>query len=427
MKIFKIVLAIGLVVLFGGCVSSTSSPKPQSPSKKTFAQEDAYILFALRAEQLKDYASASDMFKTLWQKSKKTEYLYRSYKNELLTHKYKDVLKRVDADLVDMPDDIELLRVKVFALLGTKENKQALILAKELASKTKKIDDYILVADIYIEQKDYEKAVKYLHNAYMQENYNELLLDKMAVVLYIKLDKKKDAIEYLETHSKINGCSKRVCKRLLVFYANMNDMDGLLSTYLRFYEMKKSDELAKRIIQIYDYKKEYLKLMSFLEESSSNDEVLLQIYINFKHYKKASKLAQKLYEESGDLDKLGQSAIFEYEGADDKKDKKLQKRVIKKLKEVVSVEKKPLYLNYLGYLMIDNSIDVKEGIEYVKEALKENEDSAYYLDSLAWGYYKLGKCKKASQIINKANKLEGGDDPEVLEHIKIINRCKKRR
>jgi lipopolysaccharide biosynthesis regulator YciM len=207
----------------------------------------------------------------------------------------------------------------------------------------------------------------------------------------------------------------------------MNDMDGLLSTYLRFYEMKKSDELAKRIIQIYDYKKEYLKLMSFLEESSSNDEVLLQIYINFKHYKKASKLAQKLYEESGDLDKLGQSAIFEYEGADDKKDKKLQKRVIKKLKEVVSVEKKPLYLNYLGYLMIDNSIDVKEGIEYVKEALKENEDSAYYLDSLAWGYYKLGKCKKASQIINKANKLEGGDDPEVLEHIKIINRCKKRR
>ena len=426
MKIFKIVLAIGLVVLFGGCVGSTASPKPKSPSKKTFAQEDVYILFALRAEQLKDYASASDMFKTLWQKSKKTEYLYRSYKNELLTHKYKDVLKRVDADLVDMPEDLKLFRVKVFALLGLKEYEKALKLAMELVKGTKEIDDYILVAEIYVEQKNYDMAVKYLESAYRQD-YNETLLDKLALILYIKLDRKKDAIAYLETHSRINGCSEKICKRLLSFYSNQNDVDGILSIYLRLYEMKKSDELAKRIIQVYNYKKDYIQLMSFLERTSSDDEVLLQIYINFKNYKKASKLAQKLYDKDGDIGKLGQSAIFEYESSEDKNDKKMQQRVIKKLKKVVKEQKIPLYLNYLGYLLIDHSIDVKAGISYVKEALEIDENSAFYLDSLAWGYYKLGKCQKASQIINKANKLEGGDDPEVLEHIKIINRCKKRR
>jgi lipopolysaccharide biosynthesis regulator YciM len=325
-----------------------------------------------------------------------------------------------------MPKDLKLFRVKVFALLGLKEYEKALKLAMELVKGTKEVDDYILVAEIYVEQKNYDMAVKYLESAYRQD-YNETLLDKLALILYIKLDRKKDAIAYLETHSRINGCSEKICKRLLTFYSNQNDVDGILSIYLRLYEMKKSDELAKRIIQVYNYKKDYIQLMSFLERTSSDDEVLLQIYINFKNYKKASKLAQKLYDEGGDVGKLGQSAIFEYESSEDKNDKKMQQRVIKKLKKVVKEQKIPLYLNYLGYLLIDHSIDVKAGISYVKEALEIDENSAFYLDSLAWGYYKLGKCQKASQIINKANKLEGGDDPEVLEHIKIINRCKKRR
>ncbi|NPA59237.1 MAG: hypothetical protein GXO30_02055, partial [Epsilonproteobacteria bacterium] len=129
----------------------------------------------------------------------------------------------------------------------------------------------------------------------------------------------------------------------------------------------------------------------------------------------------------GEIEKLGQSAIFEYESYEDKNDKAMQKKIIKKLKKVIMLKKIPLYLNYLGYLLIDHSIDVKKGISYVKEALKQDESSAFYLDSLAWGYYKLGQCKKASTIILKANSLEGGNDPEVLEHIKIINRCKKRK
>ena len=424
MKIYKIVLSIFFAVVFGGCVNTSPSPKAPSPSQKAFAQEDTYILFALRAEELKDYNSASSMFYTLWEKSKKKEYLYRSFKDELLTHKYNDVLTKVDKHLKDMPDDLKLLRVRVFALLGLKENKKALKNAIQLAKGTKKTQDYILVAQIYTRQKRYDEAVGYLEEVY-KKDYNETILDQLSLILYLNLDKKDDAISRLETHLKINGCSEKICKRLLVFYSDKNDVDGILSIYLRLYEMKKSDELAKRIIQIYNYKKEYIKLMRFLEKTSANDDVLLQIYINFKNYKKASKLAQKLYDESGDISKLGQSAIFEYESYKDKNDKKMQERVIKKLKKVVTEQKIPLYLNYLGYLLIDHKIDVKTGMKYVKDALKYDEDSAFYLDSLAWGYYRLGECKKASLIINKANKLEGGDDPEVLEHIKIINRCKK--
>lgn len=167
--------------------------------------------------------------------------------------------------------------------------------------------------------------------------------------------------------------------------------------------------------------------MSFLQSSSSDDELLLQVYINAKNYKKASAIAEKLYFETDDINYLGQSAIFEYESHENKNDKKMQKRVIDKLKKVASIEKRPLYLNYLGYLMIDHSIDIKGGMRYVREALKIEPNSAYYLDSLAWGYYRLGNCKKATQIINKVKKLDGGDDPEVLNHVKAIEKCKNKK
>ena len=90
------------------------------------------------------------------------------------------------------------------------------------------------------------------------------------------------------------------------------------------------------------------------------------------------------------------------------------------------IEKKPdktLYLNYLGYILIDHNIDVKKGMDYVKKALKNEPNSAYYLDSLAWGYYKLGNCKRADAIMQKVVALGEGDQPEVKEHIEMIKKC----
>lgn len=59
-------------------------------------------------------------------------------------------------------------------------------------------------------------------------------------------------------------------------------------------------------------------------------------------------------------------------------------------------------LNYLGYLYIDKNIDIETGINLVKRALKINKNNPYYLDSLGWGYYKLGEYKKAEIYLKKA-------------------------
>jgi tetratricopeptide (TPR) repeat protein len=158
-----------------------------------------------------------------------------------------------------------------------------------------------------------------------------------------------------------------------------------------------------------------------LEENKGVDDgLLLQLYLSAKNYKKAYLLANLLYKETGEIDYLGQSAIFEYDNHHNKNNRKMQKQVIKKLEKVVKSEENPLYLNYLGYLLIDHNIDIKGGMKYIKRALKLEPNSAFYLDSLAWGYYKLGAYKKAYHIIKKATKLKDGDNKEVLEHFKKI-------
>lgn len=392
--------------------------------EKIFENEDLYIMFALRAEEIKDYNASSSIFNTLYKESNKDEYFYRSLQNDLAADENYRALTRINDVISEKIENFALVRLKIIALMKLNRIDESRELAIKLVEKSKEIDDYLLVSEIYVKDKEFDLAVKYLESAYIKD-FNEKILDKMAIVLYVNLQRKKDAIAQLETHSRVRGCSKLICARLIGFYSNENNIDGLLSTYLRIYKIDSNSEIAKKIVQIYGYKKDYLNMMNFLVESKTDDELLLQLYVQLKKYKEASILSERLYKDGADIVYLGQSAIFEYESSSDKNDKNMQKSVVNKLEEVIKVIKDGLYLNYLGYLLIDHEIDVKKGMSYVEQALKIEANSAYYLDSLAWGYYKLGKCNKAKEIINRVAKMKGNDNPEVIKHIKMIKNCKK--
>ncbi|QOY55501.1 hypothetical protein HUE87_04505 [Candidatus Sulfurimonas marisnigri] len=411
-----------LLTILSGCGARPSAEI--KGHEKIFENEDLYIMFALRAEQIKDYNASSSIFNTLYKESNKDEYFYRSVQNDLAAGENYRAIARIDKVISEEIENFALVRLKIIALIKLDRIDEAKELAIKLVEKSKEIDDYLLVSEIYVKEKEFDLAVKYLESAYIKD-FNEKILDKIAIVLYVNLQRKKDAIAQLESHSRIRGCTKLICARLIGFYSNENNIDGLLSTYLRVYKIDSNKEIAKKIVQIYGYKKEYLNMMNFLVESKTDNELLLQLFIQLKEYKKASLLAEKLYKEGADIAYLGQSAIFEYESSSDKNDKKMQKSIIRKLEDVIKIRNEGLYLNYLGYLLIDHEIDVEKGIYYVKEALKIEANSAYYLDSLAWGYYKLGKCKRAKKIIDKVAKMKGNDNPEVIKHIKMIKNCKK--
>ncbi len=115
--------------------------------------------------------------------------------------------------------------------------------------------------------------------------------------------------------------------------------------------------------------------------------------------------------------------MLEFEMAKDKKT--VIKSVVKKFEDVLTVLDNHVYQNYLGYILIDLDIDVKKGLKYVKKALEKAPNNLAYIDSLAWGQYKLNECKEALINIKKVVDGAGLDDIEIKTHWNKIKECNK--
>ena len=412
---------LALVLLFSAC----SSHKIDHPTNlKSFEDEDRLAMFALYAKSRGDVNSTVSLFQLLYEKSNKVEYRNEELISLVRSAQYDRALKRIALYEDKNKIDAVLERYKITVLIELKRYEEAKHLALKLMEITKSEKEYQQVATIYMIQGRYEFALRYFQSAY-NINYNEKILDKMAIILYVNLNRKAEAVSYLETHMRLHGCSETTCLRLASFYSEKNNIDGMLRIYLKLYENTKAEKYSLTIIKLYHYKKDMISLIRFLEKSGSDDALLLQMYINTKNYPRVVSLGSKLYEKEGDPYFLGQSAIFEYEGAKDKKSPEMIDSVMRKLKSVVEVSDEAVYLNYLGYLLIDHEIDVESGMEYVKKALEIQKESPFYLDSLAWGYYKQGKCEKALILMKTVQKNLGKDDSEVTSHVKAIKQCIK--
>ncbi len=171
------------------------------------------------------------------------------------------------------------------------------------------------------------------------------------------------------------------------------------------------------------YKRDTSGAIEFLEKSGYDQKMLMNIYTSIKKFKSAYKIAQKLYKQTNNSDYLGKMTIYEYEANKNNLNHKILISISDKFEKVLKDIQNPLYLNYYGYLLIDHNLNIKKGIKLVKLALKNEPESIFYLDSLAWGYYKLDKCKRALAIMKKF--IKDNDEPEVSMHYKMILKCIK--
>ena len=417
----RFILLVGMVMVLQGCFNA--SPKPQEI--KTFTGENTYIMFALEAENTHNYASAAKLFKKVYKKTGNVIYLYRALSDRLAARDFNQVFKTASYYSLKLKTNSMIKRYKVLALINLKKYNTAKKEALALVNQTHKNSDYILVSDVYIKQKRYRMALDYLESAYAA-NHNVRLLKRIATILFVNLQKPRDAVAYLETYIHINGCGDGVCNLLAGFYSNENNINGMLSTYLRMYNINPSKKIAKDIVNIYEYTQNYPQLMLFLQRCHCNDKFLLSLYVYSNMYDKAADVAKSLYKKTYNANYLAQSAMFEYESLQSKATSKQLADIVHELKKAVSYDSKAIYLNYLGYLMIEHDIDIKQGIRYVKMALKKDPDSAYYIDSLALGYYKLHDCQRAYRLIEKVKHDIGLKNSEINSHYMMIHSCKEK-
>ena len=217
----------------------------------------------------------------------------------------------------------------------------------------------------------------------------------------------------------------------MLIYQEQGNIDGMLSILNRMYLKYKQDpDLSKTTLLIQNLivtlleKKDIKQAIKFLEETKIDQTKLTNLYYQDGQLEKALVMTRKIYRKTRKPALLGKIAMYEFELAKDKQ--KVMKHVIANFELALSSGiNDASYQNYYGYLLIDFNINTKKGIELIQQALKTTPNNIAYLDSLAWGYYKLGKCKEALNIMKKVISVTGLKDKEIKIHWNSIQECNK--
>ncbi len=423
-------LALLLFFLIG-CSQKNMTPlynsqgKHQKTEYKSFEFENDYILFALYYKEHKEYAKAYTIFKDLYDKTSNPEYLIEAIKLLIAMKKYDKAVENLHILAKKDFRKNELYRLLTIVNIRLGKKNDALKSAKSAYMlDPENIRNVDMLASVYMLKGESRKAYD-IYKKFYEKHHDDESLVKMASILFHKLKDRDKTLNLLESHSKIIGCSEKICLFLAEIYRQENDLDNLASIYSRLYEVTGKSEYAQKAAEIYAYEKRYKKAIEILETSNADKRFLLAVLKQSKKYKKALKLAETLYEETLDPIWLAESGVLLYEAAKDKSDPELLKRVDDTLS--LAFKKgvdEAIYLNYLGYLLIDHDIDLQRGMGLVQKALKAAPNSPFYLDSLAWGYFKLGKCRKARSIMKKVVDKMGLEDEEIKLHWKKIDQCR---
>lgn len=391
--------------------------------KNTQILEDTFSLYALDAQMRQKYHQSSGFFAELYKQTSKKEYLYQSLQMLEQANDLKGLSKQVTTALAILPDDETLKRFEIIVLLKEGNFGEASQKGYRLSEKSNQAANHLLYAEACLKLGKYGDAVSALKKAYGL-NYDEVTAERIALIQYTQLDEKSEAIAFLKEHIGTHGNSQILGKRLGSLYADRGSLDDAAVMYEQTYETFQDSSSAEEALKIYLYQQNFSKMTALLEKSHANDSLLLDVYVKVKAFDKASALAQTLYEREDNPLYLAQSSVFKYEGAQNRNDPQMLSSVIEGLKKANKDLEEPLYLNYLGYLMIDHDLNVTEGMGYVRRALEKQPDSAYYLDSLAWGHYKLNECVEALRLMKQVESMIGSDEQEVKDHLNAIEKCK---
>jgi len=388
--------------------------------------EDSLIIQGLLFDEYKAYENSRRVFAKLYDDTGAKEYLFREMTASLLSGKHiENSIKRLRSWDEKNPDTLEVKRLLIPLYLTNQQVNEAKIEAEYLIERSTEAKDLDLASNPYLYSGEFKKALELLDKAYKKTSNEDVLL-RMTVVMDEYTNERKKAIQLLETHRRMNVVnSNQLFYKLLSLYIKENDIDGVLEIYKVLYDKDEQEKYLAKIIEAYVYKRDIDGAISFLEENKAGDTTLYELYKSKKYFDKALKLTNKLYKKYNDAKWLAEKAVLTYENAVDKNDKKMIDKVVAYFDKAISLGvDDSIYLNYYGYTLIDKDINVKKGMKIISDALVQQPDNTYYLDSLAWGYYKEKDCKKAYKMMKKVVDREGLEEAEIAEHWDLIQKCK---
>ncbi len=398
------------------------------PDYKEYKSDDfdLRVMRAYNYEYFKQYKEARDEFLNLYQDYNSSGFL----ENAFLLTLANNLDRQTELNILAQPylnQNDNLKRLSILYALNSNNLKDAQKLIKELLEK--KDDDprnLEIYGDILVRKNDLKNAVKYYRSAYSQVQNEEILFKLIGV--YAILNDTLNIKNILEISKKTNGCTLRTCILLVKIYHNEKNLEGLKEIYSALYKITKDKNFVLALMEILISEGKNEEALNIALQYDIDDDIKLTLYQNLKRFEDAKKMSLELYNKTQNKEYLLRTAVFEFESAN--LSKKITPKIINSVKEkfekAIDKESSALYLNYYGYLLIDYDLDFKKGMELVQQALEKDPHNFYYLDSLAWGYYKLGDCNKAWEILQQTlSDKEFASSDESKAHIKAIKACIK--
>ena len=389
--------------------------------------EDELIVRGILYEEYKAYENSYQVYKKLFDETGTEVYLFKEASSSLLgrIHVLESIERLKSWDL-KYPDKIEVKRLLIPLYLTARQVDNAKREAEFLLEKSKSPMDLDLASNSFLYAGDFKRALTLLRKVYEYQPRESTLL-RMAEIMDEFTGERKKAIQLLETHRRMNIVSQDVYAKLLLLYQKEKDIDGLLEIYKAIYAEDDEEGYLNKIIDIYVYKRDMDGAIAFLEKHEGKKELLYELYKVKKYFTKAIALTDVLYAENKNSKWLAEKGVLLFENAKNKNDKSMIRHVLKQFEKAIALgNDDSIYLNYYGYTLIDKEVDIKKGMQIIKDALVQQPNNTYYLDSLAWGYYKQNKCAKAYELMEKVVAEEGLKEEEIKEHWQSIKQCKEK-
>ena len=387
--------------------------------------EDELIMRGLLYDEYQAYENSYEVYKKLFNDTGAEVYLFREATAALMSRNHiSESITRLKLWDDKYPGRIEVRRLLIPLYLTIRQVENAKKEADFLLEQSTELVDLDLASNSYLYAGNFQSALDLLTRIYKEKPRESILL-RMTEIMDQFTNERLNAIQMLETHRRMNITSNDVYLKLLEFYQKERDVDGILQTYIALYAQDDNELYLRKIIDVYVYKRDIDAAIGFLEETKVKDELLYELYKSKKYFAKALVLVDKLYREDNNAKWIAEKGVLLFEKSEDKNDKEMIKNVIAQFEEAVRLgNDDSIYLNYYGYTLIDKEVDIKKGMQIIEDALVQQPDNTYYLDSLAWGYYKKNDCGKAYKLMKRVVDEEGLEESEIIEHWDAIKQCK---
>ena len=271
---------------------------------------------------------------------------------------------------------------------------------------------------LYLRSQAYEKALEQLTQI-LDYSPDDLNAQVRVALVYGEMGNYQQAIDELTTILEARPKELRVRDYLGLMYEEMKDYDQAKRTYLANLKINSNyyDTLLHLGFLLYR-EKQYDEAITYLGQGKrvqpkrSEPYLLLGLtYLQQQQYD----VAVSEFQEGIQHNPTNADLHFNLGTTYDKLDQ--FDEVVQEMERTLSLEPEHAdALNYLGYSYADRGVKVDQALELTQRAVELKPNNGYYIDSLGWALFKVGRSAEALVAIDRALSLVS-DDPVIFEHL----------